>query len=89
MLISVCREVHKWWAEYLESVGDSEGALQHYETAEDHYSVVRVLHYTGHTDRAMELIDETNNRAAAYHVARQLSQETDVSVCECVCVCVP
>ena len=50
----------------MESVGDSDGALQHYEIAEDHYSVVRVLHYTGHTDRAMEIVEETNNKPGAY-----------------------
>ena len=71
----------------MESVGDSDGALQHYEIAEDHYSVVRVLHYTGHTDRAMEIVEETNNKPGAYHLARQLSsQENDVCVCHCVCV---
>ena len=85
------RDVHKWWAEYLESVGDSEGALQYYESAEDYYSMIRVLHYTGHTERAIQLVEETTCKAGAYHLARQLSQESDVRYCttlSCVCVSV-
>lgn len=72
------REVHRWWAEYLESVGDTDAALQHYEMAEDYFSMVRVLYYSGNPKRALEVVEETKNRRGAYHLARQLSQETEV-----------
>ncbi|CAG0897138.1 unnamed protein product [Darwinula stevensoni] len=65
------KTLKKWWAQYLESIGDMDGALQYYEAAEDYFSQVRVHCYCGKTERAAEIANETGNPAACYHLARQ------------------
>ena len=45
------RSIRKWWAEYMESLGEMEAALQFYEVAKDHFSVVRVLCYLGNIQK--------------------------------------
>lgn len=73
------RDVRKWWAEYLESCGEWEQAMQYYETANDYYSLVRILCFNGQISRAIEVVEESGCRAAAYHLARRLSVECQVS----------
>ena len=51
-----CRGIRKWWAEYLESMGELEQAMQFYETANDYYSLVRILCFNGQIDRAIEVV---------------------------------
>ncbi len=53
--------------------------MQFYETANDYYSLVRILCFNGQTSRAAEIVEESGCRAAAYHLARRLSVENDVS----------
>lgn len=45
------RALHKWWAQYMESTGDMENALQYYENAQDYLSLVRVYCYCGQMDK--------------------------------------
>lgn len=71
------RGVRKWWAEYLESMGELEQAMQFYEAAEDYHSIVRILCFNGQTDRAMTLAEESGSRAACYHLARRLGMDTE------------
>ncbi len=73
-----CRGVRKWWAEYLESMGEWEQAMQFYETAKDFYSLVRILCFNGQLTRAAEIVEESGCKAAAYHLARRLSVENEV-----------
>ena len=72
------RAVRKWWAEYLESMGEWEQAMQFYETAKDYYSLVRILCFNGNIERAVEVAEESGSKAAAYHLARRLSIENGV-----------
>ena len=78
VFISFFRSIRKWWAEYLESLGEWEQALQFYETARDYYSLVRILCFNGQIDKAAEIVEESGDKAAAYHLARRLSVENEV-----------
>ena len=78
VIIIDCRGVRKWWAEYLESMGELEQAMQFYETANDYYSLVRILCFSGQIARAIEIAEESGCKAAAYHLARRLSMENGV-----------
>lgn len=59
-----------WWAQYVESTGDMEGALKVYQRAEDWYSQVRLLCFMGQLARADALAKTCGDRAACYHLAR-------------------
>lgn len=67
--------MQKWWAEYLESLGEWEQAMQFYETAGDYYSLVRILCFNGEFTKAEEIVEESGCKAAAYHLARRLGAE--------------
>lgn len=60
----------KWWAKYKESQADMEEAIAFYGAADDILSLVRVYCFCGEHERAYELVQKTQNRAAAYHLAR-------------------
>ena len=47
----VCRELRKWWAQYMESTSEMETALQFYEAARDNLSLVRVYCYCGNLEK--------------------------------------
>ncbi len=70
--------VRHFWAEYLESVEDLEGAMLEYESCGDIHSQVRVLMLLEEIDRAIEVVEETRDKAAAYYLARQLSHSEKV-----------
>lgn len=53
------RALHKWWAQYMESTGDMENALQYYENAQDYLSLVRVYCYCGQMDKVGFLLFPT------------------------------
>eukprot|EP00058_Branchiostoma_floridae_P021724 XP_002607214.1 hypothetical protein BRAFLDRAFT_118626 [Branchiostoma floridae] len=65
------KALRKWWAQYMESTGEMEAGLQFYEAAGDYLSLVRVYCYCGNMDKAAEIANETGDRAACYHLARQ------------------
>ena len=65
------KELLKWWAQFLESSSDLESALSYYDAAGDILSQTRVRCYRGEIDTARELVEQTQDRAAAYHLARQ------------------
>lgn len=44
------KELQRWWASYLESVGELEGAVTFYAAAEDIHSIVRIRITQGQTD---------------------------------------
>ncbi|XP_054848420.1 intraflagellar transport protein 140 homolog [Eublepharis macularius] len=68
----------KWWAQYLESQADMEGALKYYELAQDYFSLVRVYCFQGNIQKAAEIANETGNWAASYHLARQYESQDDI-----------
>ncbi|KAK0394620.1 hypothetical protein QR680_000840 [Steinernema hermaphroditum] len=62
--------LQKWWAQFLESTGEYEGAINYYNAASDYLSVVRILCYDKQVEAAAEVAVEKNDRAACYHLAR-------------------
>ncbi|XP_068236628.1 intraflagellar transport protein 140 homolog isoform X1 [Palaemon carinicauda] len=72
------RSLRRWWAQYLESTGEMETALQFYEAARDHLSLVRVYCYCNNLQKAADIANETGDRAACYHLARQYENVAQV-----------
>lgn len=72
------KNIYKWWAQYLESQADMDAALCYYEKAQDYLSLVRVHCYLGNIQKASEIANETGNRAASYHLARQYEGHQEV-----------
>ncbi|XP_065332097.1 intraflagellar transport protein 140 homolog [Cloeon dipterum] len=62
----------KWWAQYLESNGELEGALEYYEKAGDTMSLVRVNCFREKFEKAISIASDSEDKAACYHLARQL-----------------
>ncbi|KAF4087733.1 hypothetical protein AMELA_G00073850 [Ameiurus melas] len=71
--------LYKWWGHYLESQSEMESALRYYDYAQDYLSQVRVHCYLGNIQKASEIANETGNRAASYHVARQYESQDQIS----------
>lgn len=76
--IPLYSEIHKWWAGYLESLGDCDQAMQFYEMARDFPSLVRMLCSNGNFERATEIVEESGSQAAAYLLASRLRMEKEV-----------
>ena len=62
----------------MESVGDMQAALHYYEAAQDYLSLCRVHCYCGNIDKAAEICNDTGNKAACYHLARQYDGTGDI-----------
>ncbi|XP_075533843.1 intraflagellar transport protein rempA isoform X2 [Dermacentor variabilis] len=71
-------DMMKWWAQYMESIGEMEAALQFYEAAQDYLSLLRVHCYFGNVDKACDIANETEDRAACFHLARYLENQDNV-----------
>jgi intraflagellar transport protein 140 len=71
------KALSKWWAQYLESSGNLDMALQYYQSAKDYLSLVRVYCYSDQLDKAAAVCNETQDRAACYHVARQYENSNE------------
>lgn len=67
-------ELYKWWAQYCESNGKFDKALDYYQHARDHLSIVRVLCFHGKMDAAAEVVHESGDGAAAYHLAKHCEE---------------
>ncbi|XP_041362442.1 intraflagellar transport protein 140 homolog [Gigantopelta aegis] len=72
------KSLRKWWAQYLESNGDMEAALQYYEEAQDYMSLVRVYCFCNNMEKAAEVCNETGDRAACYYLARQYENQNQI-----------
>uniref|UniRef100_H2YTL4 Uncharacterized protein n=1 Tax=Ciona savignyi TaxID=51511 RepID=H2YTL4_CIOSA len=72
------RKLRKWWAQYMESTGEMDVALKFYQQAADPLSLVRVYCYCGNLDKAAEVANETGDRAACYHLARQFENNDEI-----------
>lgn len=77
-IVLLFRALHKWWAQYMESTGEMETALQYYENAQDYLSLVRVYCYCGNMEKAAEICNETGDRAACYHLGRQYENQDQI-----------
>lgn len=60
----------RWWAQYVESTGDMEGAMKIYQKADDWFSQVRILCFLGELSRADAIARKSGDKAASYHLAR-------------------
>ena len=67
----------KWWAKFLESKQRYDRANKYYARAQDYLSLVRVCCYKGDYPKAAEIVTESNDKSAAYHLARQLESKTE------------
>ncbi|XP_035773197.1 intraflagellar transport protein 140 homolog [Anopheles albimanus] len=63
-------ELLRWWAQYVESSGEMEGAFKIYQRSEDWFAQVRILCFIGQVVRADEIARTSGDRAACYHLAR-------------------
>lgn len=68
----------QWWGQYCESLGHINEALKAYENAKDYYNLVRLLCYTGQTERARTVLashdtnGSTSMEAAMLHLGRHM-----------------
>lgn len=60
-----------------------DSALQFYDAAQDYVSLVRVLCYCDRMDQAAEVANDSGDKAASYHLARQFEN----MVCNVLCHC--
>ena len=67
---SKSKDLLKWWAQYKESQHDMDEALRYYSAADDVLSLVRVHCFQDNVDKAHDLVRRTQDKAAAYHLAR-------------------
>mmetsp|Transcript_1689 Transcript_1689/g.4984 ORF Transcript_1689/g.4984 Transcript_1689/m.4984 type:complete len:471 (-) Transcript_1689:448-1860(-) len=72
-------DLMKWWAGYCESLGHLDSARHCYESAGDHYSLVRVACFANEAERAGAIVNESRSAAGAYHLARHLEGRGEVS----------
>jgi intraflagellar transport protein 140 len=79
IIIFSTRNMLKWWAQYLESTGDMEGALNFYEKAGDTLALVRVHCYCEKYDLAAKIAADTGDKASCYHLARQLENADNIT----------
>jgi intraflagellar transport protein 140 len=73
------KSLKRWLAQYLESAGEMELALQYYELAEDYLSLVRVHCYCENLEKAAEIANSSGDKAACYHLARQYENMDNIS----------
>ncbi|CAJ1392249.1 unnamed protein product [Effrenium voratum] len=65
-------QLHRWYAQYLESKADLDGASKEYKKAGDWLSLCRVACFNEDLDRAQKICEDSQDQAACYHLARHL-----------------
>ncbi|KAE9332040.1 Intraflagellar transport protein [Phytophthora fragariae] len=73
------RDLLIWWAQFQESQGQFDGAVESYQRAKDYLSIVRVLCFKKDFQAAAKVAQTSGNRAAAYHLARQFEAHNEIS----------
>ncbi|TMW60577.1 hypothetical protein Poli38472_000619 [Pythium oligandrum] len=73
------RDMLVWWAQFQESQGYFDLAIESYERAKDDLSIVRVLCFKKDFSHAAKVVETSGNRAAAYHLARQFEAMGEIS----------
>eukprot|EP00965_Chrysotila_dentata_P106878 3530758-Pleurochrysis_carterae.AAC.1 len=73
-------ELFKWWGQYCESSGQFDNALEYYNKAKDKLATVRVLCFHDDLERAAEIVNESEDDAAAFHLARQFEMKERIKV---------
>lgn len=67
--------LHRWYAQYLESKANLDGAYNEYKKARDWLSLCRVACFDKDLDKAQRICDDSQDPAACYHFARHLEAE--------------
>ncbi|PAA57809.1 hypothetical protein BOX15_Mlig030591g2 [Macrostomum lignano] len=70
-------QLNKWFALFLESSGDFNGAMQFYEAAKDYHSMVKLRCHMGEEEAAVELCNMTGDSAACCYLARHFESIGD------------
>ncbi|KAK1948293.1 Intraflagellar transport protein 140 [Phytophthora citrophthora] len=73
------RDLLIWWAQFQESQGQFDSAVESYQRAKDYLSIVRVLCFKKDFQAAAKVAQTSGNRAAAYHLARQFEGHGEIS----------
>lgn len=68
-------QLHRWYAQYLESKAQLEMAAVEYKKANDNLSLCRVACFNKDLDKARRICEESMDLAACYHLARHLEAE--------------
>jgi len=68
-------QLHRWYAQYLESKANLEGASREYKKAGDWLSLCRVACFNKDLERAQRICEEYQDAAACYHLARHLEAD--------------
>lgn len=79
-------ELLRWWGKYNESLGQHDTALQSYRQADDTVAIVRLHCQQEDFVAACDVVENSNNAAAAFMLARQL--EATEQVCNPCCTVV-
>ena len=72
-------ELLRWWGKYNESLGQFDTALQSYQQANDTVAIVRLHCHQDNFVAACEVVESSDNAAAAFMLARQLEATDQVS----------
>lgn len=67
-----------WWASYLESKNDIDGALEYYQKAKDNANIVRLLIKTNKIDEAKKICDETKNIDGQYLLGKYYESNNEI-----------
>eukprot|EP00927_Polykrikos_kofoidii_P019571 TRINITY_DN19165_c2_g1_i1.p1 TRINITY_DN19165_c2_g1~~TRINITY_DN19165_c2_g1_i1.p1 ORF type:complete len:1451 (-),score=223.71 TRINITY_DN19165_c2_g1_i1:186-4538(-) len=67
--------LHRWYAQYLESKAQLEGASREYKKAGDWLSLCRVACFNKDLERASKICEDSQDPAACYHLARHLEAD--------------
>ncbi|KAI5067086.1 hypothetical protein GOP47_0017614 [Adiantum capillus-veneris] len=63
--------LHRWWANYCEAKGMLHNAIDHYKLAGEVASVVRVQCLLGDLETAENIVTETSDPSATFHLGQQ------------------
>ena len=64
------KQLVKWYGSYCESTGNISKAKDYYLLAGDDLSLVKIACCAGDFERALEIVEESGNAAAAYYLAK-------------------
>lgn len=72
------QQLHRWYAQYLESKAQLDSAAREYAKAKDHLSLCRVACFNKDIDSAQRICEDSMDQAACYHLARHLESEGQI-----------
>uniref|UniRef100_A0A0N5CXM8 Intraflagellar transport protein 122 homolog n=1 Tax=Thelazia callipaeda TaxID=103827 RepID=A0A0N5CXM8_THECL len=66
-----------WWAQYMESQNELKVARLFYQYTNDYLSIVRLLCYSNDIDEAVEVANNSDNKAACYYLGQYFEAHMD------------